>query len=622
MLIKPFSRVRWSVCVLSLLLLALSWGYFGISLKRDHQSIASHSGQHLKSVALGLEEYVRRLFHVHDMVLTDTVDHLLLAEPATLLQSRLSDWLGHLPLLRAVRIVAAEEAEVLLQVVAEPAISLGDIINPPAQTFAGKISPLQVAGKLYQDPSGENQVILWRQVEIDHRRLLVIALLRTSGFGEFFRSLELDSQSGIAILHESGVVLAHEPKGGTVAGQLYSAANPFAKELTEASVGLAQLADTVDGANRLVAYRKLAGLPLTVTVSASSESIYSDWKVRLRDFLIIQLAVSLAILLAIFLLVRTLFSIEQAEEKLLKRESHFRAVANSSVDAVISVDQEQRVQFWSQGAERIFGVMNSVARGDLLSKYLLFEGEQSLPQALDTLARLGEAQPSGGTFEVQGIRNNRWTFPTELSVSSGPADSRHFYTLIVRDVTDRKIMEERIRRLASHDSLTHLPNRSLLMDRLQVAMAQVRRQGGQFALLFLDLDGFKPVNDTHGHDIGDQLLQQVAERLLVTVRESDTVARIGGDEFALLLMNVADKKTIAAACENILKALNRKFVLQEICAQISGSLGAVLYTGQQMTATDLIRYADMAMYAAKKSGKNRFVFAHAEDAVGGASDAG
>ena len=613
MSLKPFSRIRCSVCALSLLLLALAWGYFGISFKRDHQAITVHSGQHLKSVALGLEEYVRRLFHIHDMVLTDTIDHLLLVEPTTLLEARLNDWLDRLPQLRAVQLVATDNAEVLLQVVADPEVRLGEIVYPPAENFDKAVSPLQIAATLSQDQAGDKLVVIWRQLKIKNRTLQVIALLRTRGLSDFYRLLELNSQSSIAILHESGVILAHEPLGGKVAGHGYSVAESFVSDVTENSVGLAQLPNTVDGDKRLIAYRKLAGLPLIVTVGASAESLFSDWNLRLRDFLILLLVVSLAILLVTFMLIRALSKIEAAEKKLHEREEHFRSVADSTVDAVISVDSEQRVQFWSRGAERTFEVESAAAQGQLLSKYLHFAGDLGLRQTLDQLATLGASQQSGGTFEVQGIRSNRWIFPTELSVSAGTSGGKPFYTLIVRDVTDRKAMEEHIRRLASHDNLTRLPNRSLLMDRLQVAMAQVRRQGGQFALLFLDLDEFKPVNDCHGHDVGDQLLQQVAERLETTVRESDTVARVGGDEFAILLTNVLETETITVACRNILKTLNREFVLQGNSCRIGGSIGAVLYTGQDLTGSELMRLADMAMYAAKDAGKNRYVFAHAEE---------
>ncbi len=615
MSIKPFSRVRLSVCALSLLLLVLSWGYFAISFKRDYQVIEAHAGQHVRVVALGLEEYTQRLFQTHDMVLLDIRNHLLAAEPLEQLQGMLDNWQNRLPLLGALRIIDAETAEILFEVTDGPAFWPDDINYQAVDAFEGSFSPLQIAEKPYRDQNGDNQIAIWRRLRIDKRRFFVVALLRTRGLSDFNRSLELYNQSAVAILYESGVVLARVPTAKTFAGGLYAADTTFVSALKQGQGGTVQLTASADGVKRIVAYRKLAGLPLLVIAGVSTERVFSDWQHRLKDVLIILLVVSFAILLATFLLVRALSNIEQAEEKLLERESHFRAVANSTVDAVISVTHEQRVQFWSRGAERIFEIAGSAAQGELLSKYLHFPGEQGLQQTLVELAQQGAAQPADGTFEVQGIRSNRWTFPTELSVSAGTTGGKLFYTLIVRDVTERKALEERIRRLASHDNLTRLPNRSLLMDRLTVAMAQVRRQGGQFALLFLDLDEFKPVNDSHGHDVGDQLLQQVAERLLETLRESDTVARVGGDEFAMLLTNVVDKNTITSACVNILKALNRTFVLQEIRAQIGGSIGAVLYTGQEITGSDLIRLADMAMYAAKRSGKNRYVFAQSSEDV-------
>lgn len=605
---KPFSRVRWSLCALTVLLLILSWGYFLVSFKRDYQAIEEYAGQHVRDVALGLEEHARRFFQAHDMILLEVADHLRAAESQQQLRDLIDDWLHRLPQISALRLVAVEDAEILLEVIASPEVLSADIISPAGTPFEGSFSTLQILAMPYRDQAGENHVVIWRQLKVAEQQLMIVALVRTRGLADYFRSLELGPNGSVAFLHKTAEVLAYEPAGEPFVTVAYSDLNHNA-ELQPGMVGMKKIPADDDSIKHVVAYRKLAGLPLIVAVSSSTDWRFTAWKTRLKGFFIIQLVVSLAILLAIVLLSRALSNIELAEEVLRERESHFRTVANSTVDAVISVTDGQHVQFWSQGAERTFGVKEAEAHGALLSKYLHFDGEQSLAQTLETLARQGAEQESGGTFEVQGIRSNRWTFPTELSVSTGTVSGKPFYTLIVRDVTERKMMEERIRRLASHDNLTRLPNRGLLMDRLAVAMAQVRRQGGQFALLFLDLDEFKPVNDTHGHDVGDLLLQQVAERLQTSVRESDTVARVGGDEFAILLGNAADKNAIASACENILAALSRKFVINDIQTHIGGSIGAAFYTGQDMTGSDLIRLADMAMYAAKRSGKNRFVFA-------------
>jgi diguanylate cyclase (GGDEF)-like protein/PAS domain S-box-containing protein len=183
----------------------------------------------------------------------------------------------------------------------------------------------------------------------------------------------------------------------------------------------------------------------------------------------------------------------------------------------------------------------------------------------------------------------------------------------IQDITESKLVEAEMRKLAFYDSLTHLPNRLLLMDRLQHSLASSARTGKQGALLFLDLDNFKTLNDTLGHEIGDLLLQQVAQRLVSSVRDGDTVARLGGDEFVVVLENLSEHAFAAAEQaesigEKFLAALSRPYRLAENDYQNSASIGATLFNGQQTTLEELMKQADIAMYQAKKTGRNALRF--------------
>jgi len=171
------------------------------------------------------------------------------------------------------------------------------------------------------------------------------------------------------------------------------------------------------------------------------------------------------------------------------------------------------------------------------------------------------------------------------------------------DITEHRMIEEQITFLASHDEVTGLPNRSLFMDRLNVAIAQARRESLWVAVLFIDLDGFKNVNDNLGHEAGDMLLQQVADRLVRRVRASDTVARFGGDEFAVVLAglkNMGDGQSVAS---DILGELTRRFVVKQASVTISGSIGISYFPDDAEAPEDLIRLADGAMYSVKHGGK-------------------
>ena len=192
----------------------------------------------------------------------------------------------------------------------------------------------------------------------------------------------------------------------------------------------------------------------------------------------------------------------------------------------------------------------------------------------------------------------------------------------IADITERKKMEEEIRNMAYFDPLTALPNRRMLIDRLQHAMAGGARSGHYGALIYLDLDNFKPLNDTHGHAAGDLLLIEVAQRLLGCVRQTDTVARTGGDEFVVVLNDLsADADTAAAECQRIsakiLAALSAPYVLslthgaspaQVVEHHCSASVGATLFKGEALYWQDLMKKADAAMYEAKAAGRNRVQF--------------
>ncbi|MDX8398804.1 MAG: diguanylate cyclase, partial [Gallionellaceae bacterium] len=221
----------------------------------------------------------------------------------------------------------------------------------------------------------------------------------------------------------------------------------------------------------------------------------------------------------------------------------------------------------------------------------------------------------GWQGEAWGQRKNgeaylQWLIITAVKGAGGAVTH---YVRSHTDISERKAAEEKIHRLAFYDSLTNIPNRRLLSDRLRQAMAASGRSGRGAALLFLDLDHFKMLNDTLGHEVGDLLLQQVAKRLASCIREGDTVARLGGDEFVVLLeMLSQDTVDAAAQAENIVEkifvVLKSPYHLGPHEHHSAASIGAVLFRGQKLSADDLLKQADIAMYQAKKAGRNTMRF--------------
>jgi diguanylate cyclase (GGDEF)-like protein/PAS domain S-box-containing protein len=196
-------------------------------------------------------------------------------------------------------------------------------------------------------------------------------------------------------------------------------------------------------------------------------------------------------------------------------------------------------------------------------------------------------------------------FPADVLLSAMELDGKRVVQAVVRDITERKRTEETIRQMAFYDTLTNLPNRRMLEDRLQQAITLAGDSSGLLSLLFIDLDKFKQINDDMGHEVGDWLLQQSAERMKLCVRNSDTVARIGGDEFVVLLPNIFVVEDAVNIAEKIRLEMEQPFVCcEDQPLSISASIGVVIYPEHANNIRDLLRHGDMSMYHAKKGGRN------------------
>jgi diguanylate cyclase (GGDEF)-like protein/PAS domain S-box-containing protein len=279
-----------------------------------------------------------------------------------------------------------------------------------------------------------------------------------------------------------------------------------------------------------------------------------------------------------------------------------------------SVEHASDDIFWSNSQGRIVYVNKAAcdslgySRGELLSLSVQdlnphFRKEEDWPVFWQELKGRGSM-----TFEGQNTTKEGRVFPAEITANYLEFDGQEYSFAFVRDITERKVAEERIHFLAYSDALTGLPNRRLLQDRLTQALASARRQKGRVALLFLDLDRFKKINDSLGHSVGDLLLQEVAGQLKNATRELDTVARVGGDEFLIVLPELKELTDAAVAAKRLLDAIIGEYTIQDHTLNITCSLGISIFPEHGTDAETLIKNADTAMYSAKEGGRNGFRF--------------
>lgn len=302
-------------------------------------------------------------------------------------------------------------------------------------------------------------------------------------------------------------------------------------------------------------------------------------------------------------------ALQRVTDTLYDEKERAEITLRSVNDAVITIDaQGCLMQINPSG----LGMIQAEALDQVVGRPLVeFVAAEHRTAFANLQQRVQAGESAQLQFEVVGLKGRRrW-----LETHSVPVllSGQVLHLAVFRDVTDSKHAEERIEELAFFDQLTRLPNRTLLLDRLNQAMTASWRSGSYGALLFIDLDNFKTLNDTLGHDMGDILLQQVAQRLTNCVRADDTVARLGGDEFVVMLANMSLDETQAANLtegvgEKILATLNQPYLLRDVSYQNSPSIGATLFRGNQTEIDDLLKRADLAMYQAKAAGRNTLRF--------------
>lgn len=277
---------------------------------------------------------------------------------------------------------------------------------------------------------------------------------------------------------------------------------------------------------------------------------------------------------------------KKIEQDLQESRETFHAIVERSLDGVVIVDKAGKVKFLNQAAADLLGY----------SRAELDDREFGFPVA------------SGETTELNIIRKDLKNKVSEMRVAEADWKGERVFVVSLRDITERKEIERHMQYLASHDQLTELPNRYLLNDRLVQMLKLAGRNEEKLAVLFVDLDGFKFVNDTWGHSAGDEVLVETAERLKSSARASDTVGRVGGDEFVVALHNPGDREDIVRFAEKMLGKIASPYKIDGTDYRLGCSIGISIFPEDGGEPGELVKNADIAMYRVKQSGKNGYAF--------------
>ncbi len=294
-------------------------------------------------------------------------------------------------------------------------------------------------------------------------------------------------------------------------------------------------------------------------------------------------------------------------------------VLDSISDGIVACDSQGILTLFNRAATKMHGLPEKAIPPEQWADYYdLYQADGKTPmdrQDIPLFIALNQGQVSNAELVIKPKDGKPRTLLVDGKAMWDSARNRIGAVVSLHDITEQKQAEKQIRQMAYYDSLTDLPNRRLLLDRLEQSLAYSSRHDFYGALLFIDLDNFKNINDTLGHSFGDHLLQDVAERLLHCVRKEDTVARLGGDEFIIMLPQITNNRNIIIElthkiADKILTTLTRPFELDGHLLHVSGSIGITLFPEQGKTSQEILKQADVAMYRSKSSGKNTFRFYH------------
>jgi diguanylate cyclase (GGDEF)-like protein/PAS domain S-box-containing protein len=428
---------------------------------------------------------------------------------------------------------------------------------------------------------------------------VVARAITPASFEKFFASLALGDGAAISMYHSDGTLLARYPHVQSMMGLNFETAPVHRQVLANADHGAIRLTSPIDGKDRLAAARMLSDFPISIIATTTVSAALADWREQTR-FLIAVAALSVVLIAGLlFLVVRKLSQQHRLEKQRLD------TAVNNIPQGLIVYDNTAHVTVCNDRYIEMFGLSADVVKPGCTMQDLIYHRKETGSFDGDVeefcAAIIHDVALGKVTHQITEAPGGR-----AIQIINQPLQAGGWVATI-EDVTERKQAEERITHLAHYDPLTDLPNRALFHERLKHELARIV-PGEQLAVLYIDIDEFKSVNDTLGHLIGDELLKAVAVSLSRCVRGSDFVARLGGDEFAVVQTAVRTEAEVSALAERIFDAIRTPYECLGHQVTTDASIGVALAPQHGTDLHQILKNADLAMYAAKSAGRRTYRF--------------
>lgn len=420
---------------------------------------------------------------------------------------------------------------------------------------------------------------------------------------EVYKSIDLPRHESFVLARRDGVILLRHPDTSQRAGQFFPPQSPW-HALVAKGGGFYTSPGYFDGVERMVAVRPLRDFPLVVNAAVSKDEALATWQ---RQAITMGIGSFLVFAYAAFLMrvtLRQVTRLQESESHLADRSQELETILETMDQGLMMVDQHGVVVQCNMQAKRLLDLPDA-----------LMAAQPSFDAVLAYQWNTNQSGREDGSFEefvrkrrigdrphTQEIKRPDGRVIETRSIPMAAGGFVRTYT----DITERKAAEEKVHYLAHHDDLTRLANRIAFRERLHEAMAMARTSTRGAAVLYLDLDHFKQVNDARGHDVGDRVLADAAQRMRSAVRTIDTVARLGGDEFAIILPFLEDVATAESLARRLIAKLAEPYVIDDVPSSIGVSIGIAIYPQDGRSVDKVLHCADGALYEAKRAGRNTY----------------